>query len=64
VPQLSRCGTALTSTPALHAARAVWSSSGDSATVNQSTTTTTGSVVLPIYDKNGTQVYFRVQKAP
>jgi predicted small lipoprotein YifL len=34
-----------------------WSNSGDSATVNHSTTTTGGSAVLTIYDKNNTQVY-------
>lgn len=34
-----------------------WSNTGDSATVNQSTTTTGGSAVLTIYDKNNTQLY-------
>ncbi len=34
-----------------------WSNSGDSATVNHSTTTTGGSAVLTIYDKNNTQLY-------
>lgn len=34
-----------------------WSNSGDSATVNQSTTTTGGSVTLTISDANGTQLF-------
>ena len=34
-----------------------WSNSGDSATVNQSTTVTAGSATLTISDHNGTQVY-------
>jgi hypothetical protein len=34
-----------------------WSNTGDSATVNNSTTTTAGSAVLTIYDKNNTQLY-------
>ena len=34
-----------------------WSNSGDSATVNHSTTTTAGSATLTIYDKNNTQLY-------
>ena len=34
-----------------------WSNTGDSATVNQSTTVTGGAATLTIYDKNGTQVY-------
>ena len=34
-----------------------WANSGDSATVNQATTTTVGSAVLTILDHNGTQLY-------
>jgi len=34
-----------------------WLNSGDSATVNQSTTITTGAAVLTIYDSTGTQLY-------
>jgi predicted small lipoprotein YifL len=34
-----------------------WSNSGDSATVNHSTTTTSGTATLTVYDKNNTQVY-------
>ena len=34
-----------------------WSNTGDSATVNQSTTVTGGSATLIILDKNGTQLY-------
>ena len=34
-----------------------WSNSGDSATVNQSTTVTGGSAVLTILDHNSSQVY-------
>lgn len=34
-----------------------WSNTGDSATVNQSTTVTGGAATLTIYDKNGTQLY-------
>ncbi len=34
-----------------------WSNTGDSATVNHSTTTTGGSATLTIYDQNNTQVY-------
>jgi hypothetical protein len=34
-----------------------WANSGDSATVNQSTTVTGGSATLTIADKNGTQLY-------
>lgn len=34
-----------------------WSNSGDSATVNQSTTITAGSATLTVFDKNGTQLY-------
>ena len=34
-----------------------WSNSGDSATVNQSTTVTAGSATLTISDHNGTQLY-------
>ena len=34
-----------------------WSNSGDSATVNQATTVTTGSATVTIFDKNGTQLY-------
>jgi hypothetical protein len=34
-----------------------WSNSGDSATVNQSTTVTSGSATLTISDHNGTQLY-------
>ncbi len=34
-----------------------WSNTGDSATVNQSTTITGGSATLTILDKNGTQLY-------
>lgn len=34
-----------------------WSNSGDSATVNQSTTVTGGSATLTILDTNGTQLY-------
>lgn len=34
-----------------------WSNSADSATVNQATTVTGGSVTLTISDNNGTQVY-------
>ncbi len=34
-----------------------WSNTGDSATVNQSTTVTGGSATLTILDKNGTQLY-------
>lgn len=34
-----------------------WSNTGDSATVNNSTTTTAGTATLTVYDKNNTQVY-------
>ena len=34
-----------------------WPNSGDSATVNQATTSTSGSAALIIYDNNGTQLY-------
>jgi hypothetical protein len=34
-----------------------WSNTGDSATVNHSTTTTGGSATITIFDKNGTQLY-------
>ena len=34
-----------------------WSNSGDSATVNQTTTVAGGAATLTIYDKNGTQLY-------
>jgi hypothetical protein len=34
-----------------------WSNTGDSATVNHSTTTTGGSATVTIFDKNGTQLY-------
>ena len=34
-----------------------WANSGDSATVNQATTTTAGSATLTILDHNGTQLY-------
>ena len=34
-----------------------WSNTGDSATVNQSTTVTSGAATVTIYDKNGTQLY-------
>lgn len=34
-----------------------WSNSGDSATVNQSTTVTGGTATLTISDNNGTQLY-------
>jgi len=34
-----------------------WSNTGDSATVNHSTTTTGGSATVTILDKNGTQLY-------
>lgn len=34
-----------------------WSNSGDSATVNQATTTTAGSATLTILDNNGAQLY-------
>jgi hypothetical protein len=34
-----------------------WSNSGDSATVNQATTVTSGSATLTISDNNGTQLY-------
>ena len=34
-----------------------WSNTGDSATVNQSTTTTSGSATLTVYDKSNTQLY-------
>ncbi len=34
-----------------------WSNTGDSATVNNSTTTTAGSATLTVYDQNNTQVY-------
>ncbi len=34
-----------------------WANSGDSATVNQATTTTAGSATLTISDANGTQLY-------
>ncbi len=34
-----------------------WSNTGDSATVNHATTTTGGSTLLTIYDKNNTQLY-------
>jgi hypothetical protein len=34
-----------------------WSNTGDSATVNHSTTTTGGSATITILDKNGTQLY-------
>jgi len=34
-----------------------WSNTGDSATINHSTTTTAGSATVTILDKNGTQLY-------
>jgi hypothetical protein len=34
-----------------------WANSGDSATVNQSTTASGGSATLQVLDQNGTQVY-------
>lgn len=34
-----------------------WANAGDSATVNNSTTTTAGSAVLSIYDQNSARVY-------
>jgi hypothetical protein len=35
----------------------LWTNTGDTATVNQSTTVTGGSATLTILDKNGTQLY-------
>lgn len=40
-----------------------WSNTGDSATVNHSTTTTGGSGTITIFDKNGTQLYSQPLKA-
>lgn len=34
-----------------------WANAGDSATVNNSTTTTAGSAVLSVYDQNSARVY-------
>jgi hypothetical protein len=40
-----------------------WANSGDSATVNQSTTVTGGSATLTISDNNGTQLYSQALSA-
>jgi hypothetical protein len=40
-----------------------WSNTGDSATVNHSTTTTGGSATITIFDKNGTQLYSQPLKS-
>jgi len=40
-----------------------WSNTGDTATVNHSTTVTGGSATITIFDKNGTQLYSQPLKA-